>query len=199
MQLICWLMCSAGISTDRTAVYFRLASRERFAQGDSQDSSIQPPSHSVYVNNLNPEVEDEELRSLFSQFGQVSSTSINLNRDGSSKGSGVVNFVRPDSAMEAIQQLDSKEYKGNRLQISTSHRETKEQIGRKNNPQKTDLISPCNDDKRELYVRNIDESLDENSIKIAFEKVVTIEQVRIVKQRKVCKLVCNSKYARICY
>lgn len=90
--------------------------------------------------------------------------------------------------MEAIQQLDSKEYKGNRLQVSTSHRETKEQIGRKNNPQKTDLISPSNDDKRELYVRNIDDSLDENSIKLAFEKVVTIEQVRIVKQRKVCKL-----------
>jgi len=140
------------------------------------------------VNNLNPEMEDEELRSLSSQFGQVSSASINVNRDGSSKGSGVVKFVRLDSAMEAIQQLDSKEYKGNRLQVSTSHRETKEQIGRKNNPQKTDLISPSNDDKRELYVRNIDDSLDENSIKLAFEKVVTIEQVRIVKQRKVCKL-----------
>ncbi|KAG2188014.1 hypothetical protein INT44_000765 [Umbelopsis vinacea] len=99
-----------------------------------------------------------------------------------SKGSNIVNNVRKDGILDTLQNPDH-ECDGQKLKKSsttdTGVHQTSDTTHRISN-HKTDT----HEGKRELYIRNIDATLDERTIKKEFEAFVKVEQVRIVKQRK---------------
>lgn len=64
----------------------------------------------LYVGNLPPTFTDEDLRDLFSEFGeQIKSAKMILDREtGRSKGFGFVELDSKETGMEAIKKLDKK-------------------------------------------------------------------------------------------
>ena len=64
----------------------------------------------IFVARLNYSTSEDALRDLFSQFGEVSSAKIIMDRDtGRSKGFGFVEMPSDDEGNAAIQALDGSE------------------------------------------------------------------------------------------
>ncbi|MFP4375553.1 MAG: RNA recognition motif domain-containing protein [Spirochaetales bacterium] len=87
-------------------------------------------ANKLYVGNLNYRTEQESLRSLFSQFGEVVSAVILTDRDtGRSRGFGFVEMNDADSASAAIAALNGTEFEGRMLKVNEA-RERQERSDR---------------------------------------------------------------------
>jgi len=67
----------------------------------------------LYVGNLNYAVTDEELKELFSKFGEVKEINIIEGR-----GFGFVELSSPEEATKAKEELDGSEFKGRNLRVN---------------------------------------------------------------------------------
>lgn len=73
----------------------------------------------IYVSNLAFDIQDEDLKKLFTPYGAVSSAKVINDRDtGRSKGFGFVEMEDPKAAREAIQELDQSTIDGRQLKVS---------------------------------------------------------------------------------
>jgi cold-inducible RNA-binding protein len=82
----------------------------------------------LYVGNLSFTETEEDLKTLFSQFGDVTSVAIIMDRDtGRSRGFG---FVEMENADTAIAQLNGKEHGGRPLTVNEA-RERENRGGQK--------------------------------------------------------------------
>ena len=73
----------------------------------------------IYVGNLSYNVSEEELRTAFEAFGQVTSASIIKDKfSGQSKGFGFVEMPSKEEAQAAISGMNGKEMKGRTLNVN---------------------------------------------------------------------------------
>ncbi|HDZ61247.1 MAG TPA: RNA-binding protein [Candidatus Pacearchaeota archaeon] len=73
----------------------------------------------VYVGNLPFSVDDDELRKLFSSYGEMSEVSLISDKfSGRSKGFGFVTFVKSEDAQKAISEMNDKDIQGRPLKVS---------------------------------------------------------------------------------
>jgi len=73
----------------------------------------------IYVGNMSYATSEEELRELFSQYGNVLSTNIIIDRETHRpKGFGFVEMEEDEAAEAAISQLDGQEFGGRNLRVN---------------------------------------------------------------------------------
>ena len=73
----------------------------------------------IYVGNVSYGVTEKNLEDLFSEFGEVASARIIMDREtGRSKGFGFVEMPTKEEALEAIKNLDGKEVDGRNLRVN---------------------------------------------------------------------------------
>ena len=75
----------------------------------------------IYVGNLPYSVNDSALQELFSQYGNVSSARVIIDRfTGNSKGFGFVEMPEKEEATAAINALDGNDFDGRSLRVNES-------------------------------------------------------------------------------
>jgi RNA recognition motif-containing protein len=73
----------------------------------------------LFVGNLAYSTTNEQLAEYFSQFGEVSSATVIMDREsGRSKGYGFVEFADDAAGDSAVSKGDGAEYEGRRLTVS---------------------------------------------------------------------------------
>jgi RNA recognition motif-containing protein len=73
----------------------------------------------LYVGNLSYNATEEDLRSLFAQFGTVADAKIILDRDtGRPRGFGFVEMASDEQATQAIGGLNGHEFQGRALTVN---------------------------------------------------------------------------------
>jgi RNA recognition motif-containing protein len=73
----------------------------------------------MYVGNLPHGVNEDELRSLFTEFGEVASVNIIKDRfSGQSKGFGFVEMPNNSEADKAIKALNGTQLKGRDIKVN---------------------------------------------------------------------------------
>jgi cold-inducible RNA-binding protein len=73
----------------------------------------------IYVGNLPFQATEADLRSLFADYGSITSASVITDRTtGASRGFGFVELADETSAGEAITKLDGHEWDGRRLTVN---------------------------------------------------------------------------------
>ena len=73
----------------------------------------------IYVGNLSYEVTEDELRATFEEYGQVTTSTVIKDKfSGKSKGFGFVEMAEPESAKNAIEALNGKEYRGRTIKVN---------------------------------------------------------------------------------
>jgi RNA recognition motif-containing protein len=73
----------------------------------------------VYVGNLPFSVGQQELKELFSEFGEISEVSVISDKfSGRSKGFGFVTFATKEDAEKAVAKMNEKEVQGRNLKVS---------------------------------------------------------------------------------
>ncbi len=75
----------------------------------------------MYVSNLSFHTAETEIRTLFEQFGTVSSAKVITDREtGRSRGFGFVEMPSETEAAEAMKNLHNKEIEGRALSVTVA-------------------------------------------------------------------------------
>ncbi|ROO28514.1 RNA-binding protein [Salinisphaera orenii MK-B5] len=73
----------------------------------------------IYVGNLAWATDDDELRSAFEAFGEVSSAKVIMDREtGRSRGFGFVEMPDDNAAKQAIEGMNDKDLGGRTLRVN---------------------------------------------------------------------------------
>ncbi len=84
----------------------------------------------IYVGNLASEVTDEDLKNLFSGYGNI--TSVKVIKDmysGTSKGFGFVELSNQTEGQKAISELNGKDLKGKSIVVNEARPKTDSRSG----------------------------------------------------------------------
>lgn len=80
----------------------------------------------IYIGNLHFKMNEDELRQIFEQYGEISTAKIIIDKvTGKSKGFGFVEMPNDSEATEAINNLNGKDVSGRPLKV-TEAREREE-------------------------------------------------------------------------
>ena len=73
----------------------------------------------MYVGNIPYNATEEDLRGLFSEYGEIDSLKIIQDRDtGQSKGFGFIEMAEEKDTRKAIEELTGKDFMGKSLKVS---------------------------------------------------------------------------------
>ncbi|XP_062213774.1 uncharacterized protein LOC133914768 [Phragmites australis] len=123
----------------------------------------------IFVKNLSDSVDNASLQELFSKFGDVLSCKVARNEDGTSRGYGFVQFTSQEPADAAIENLNNSLFGDRQLHVATFIRKSER--------------SPNNDDKyTNLYMKNVDDDITEELIKLKFSQFGSIVSVKIMRR-----------------
>lgn len=76
-------------------------------------------STNIYVGNLTFDTDSAQLKTLFSQHGEVTKAQVVMDRDsGRSRGFGFVEMANSDEAQKAISSLSGKDMGGRALTVN---------------------------------------------------------------------------------
>ncbi len=76
----------------------------------------------IYVGSLSYDVTEDEVRDVFSPYGEISSISIIKDKfSGKSKGFGFVEVPNQAEAEEAVKVLNESEVKGRNIKVNEAH------------------------------------------------------------------------------
>jgi RNA recognition motif-containing protein len=75
----------------------------------------------IFVSNLNFKVKSEDLKQLFSQYGEVVSSKVITDKfSGRSRGFGFVEMKNDSDGEKAINELNQKDYEGRNISVSVA-------------------------------------------------------------------------------
>jgi len=81
----------------------------------------------LYVGNLEHTVTEEELRTLFSEHGEILSLDIVKDRySGTPRGFGFVEFANDEDAQKAKQALNGQDLKGRALKVDDAREQRRD-------------------------------------------------------------------------
>lgn len=81
--------------------------------------SILEENKKLYVGNLPYTATSDELKSIFSEFGEIVDAVVITERDsGRSKGFGFVEFNTIEEAKKAVEAMNQKELEGRKLVVN---------------------------------------------------------------------------------
>ncbi len=73
----------------------------------------------IYVGNLTYSLNEEDLKEIFEEYGEVSSVKVIIDKySGKSKGFGFVEMPNQDEANNAIEELNDAEVEGRNLKVN---------------------------------------------------------------------------------
>ena len=73
----------------------------------------------IYVGNLSFRATDDDIRELFTEFGEVVSAKVIMDREsGRSRGFAFVEMADKNAGLDAIEALDGAEHQGRNLKVN---------------------------------------------------------------------------------
>ncbi|KAF3903973.1 Nucleolin [Arthrobotrys entomopaga] len=136
----------------------------------------------IYVKNLDSEVSDEEFRTLFEKFGQITSASLARDGDsGASRGFGFVNFSSHEAAAAAVEALHDTELKGQTLFVGRAQKkhEREEELRKQYEAARIEKASKYQGVN--LYVKNLDDEIDDERLRQEFAPYGTITSAKVMR------------------
>merc|ERR1719192_2120255 len=152
----------------------------------------------VYVKNYGENLPDEKLEEVFSKFGKITSyklvkdhdaedkegddEGVNNSGDCKNKGYGFVSFQDSESAQKAVEELNGTEMFGKTLYVGRAQKKAERQQELR---KKFDLLKVERARKYagiNLYVKNLDDSIDDERLGKEFEPYGTVTSARVMTE-----------------
>jgi len=134
----------------------------------------------VYVKNLSETYTDEDLKQLFNTFGVITSVVIMKDENGNSKCFGFVNFQSSDSAATAVEKLNgSTTNDGKVLFVGRAQKKSEREAELKALFEQEKLKRYEKSQGANLYLKNLDKSLNDEKLKELFSEFGTIKSCKV--------------------
>lgn len=98
------------------------AEREAMLKAKFKTNTSAPVGVNLYIKNLPDDCNDVELRTMFSQFGEITSARVMCDAKNRSKGFGFVCYKTPDEATKAVTEMHLKTVKGKPLYVGLAEK-----------------------------------------------------------------------------
>ncbi|KAH7086920.1 hypothetical protein FB567DRAFT_55210 [Paraphoma chrysanthemicola] len=137
-----------------------------------------PPSNTLYIGNLYYEVTADQLKRVFTRFGEVESVKIIYDNRGLSRGFGYVEFKNIPDAQSAIDNLDMQVFEGRNLVVQFNRVKTGSRpagrftAGESNPPSKT------------LFIGNMSFEMSDKDLNDLFRNIRNVMDVRVAIDRR---------------
>lgn len=143
----------------------------------------------LYVKHFSDDIDDEKLIEAFEEYGKVSSAKIMRDRDGKSKRFAFVAYDDHECADVAVTQLHGKEVEGvtgNGFSLYVQPAQKKAQrlaeLKEKFDKIKSERIKAY--EGVNLYVKNLDDVIDDIKLRKEFEPYGTITSAKVMRDEK---------------
>jgi len=157
---------------------------KRKAEREIEEGSTEKKFTNIFVKNLDEQVSEAELREQFGAFGNITSLALMQNDEGKSKGFAFINFETMDSARTAVEGKNGFEFKGKAMYVGRAQKKSERMAELK---EKFDKIKQERINKYQgvnLYVKNLDENLEDEAFRKAFEEYGQITSCKIMRDDK---------------
>jgi polyadenylate-binding protein len=138
----------------------------------------------IFVKNLDKSVSDEALREMFVKFGEIQSCVIMKDDKGNSKGFGFINFTDHEAAAAAVEDMNAKEVETKKIYVGRAQKKAERLVTLKDKFEKMKLERANKYQGVNVYVKNLDEAIDEPTLKAEFEKYGEITSCVIMRDEK---------------
>ncbi|KAF2636173.1 RNA binding domain-containing protein [Massarina eburnea CBS 473.64] len=146
--------------------------------GARHRSPAAEPNTTIYVGNLYYEVTADQLKRIFSRFGEVSDVKIVYDNRGLSRGFGYIEFNNTNDAQAAVENLDMQVFEGRNLVVQfhkpkpNSKTRTPEGSYQANPPSKT------------LFIGNMSFEMSDKDLNDMFRDIRNVMDVRVAIDRR---------------
>jgi len=135
----------------------------------------------VFVKNFGDDIDDEKLREMFEQYGKITSHKVMSGSDGKLKGFGFVCFEKPEEADLAVAEMNEKELdNGKRIYVGRAQRKIERQGELRDKFEKLKEERLKRYQGVNLYVKNLDDSVDDERLRKEFQPFGTITSARVM-------------------
>ncbi|EDO18455.1 hypothetical protein Kpol_1032p49 [Vanderwaltozyma polyspora DSM 70294] len=135
----------------------------------------------VYVKNVDLEATEEEFEELFKKFGPITSISMEKDSEGKFRGFGFVNYENHESAAKAVDELNDLEFKSQKLYVGRAQKKYERLQELKKQYEEAKLEKMAKYQGVNLFVKNLDDTIDDELLKKEFESFGTITSVKVMR------------------
>ncbi|XVE79366.1 hypothetical protein DITRI_Ditri14bG0052500 [Diplodiscus trichospermus] len=134
----------------------------------------------LYIKNLEQSVTEDTLWEMFSPFGNITSLVVLRDFNGNSKGFGFVNFEKPEEAKNAEHSLHQTQLGSKVLYVARAQNKLEREIELQEERKQIQQHQGLNN----VYVKHINEDVDEDRLKNYFEQYGEVISVKIMRNKK---------------
>lgn len=135
--------------------------------------------NNVYVKNLSEGTTDEDLKVTFGEYGVITSATVMKDGDGKSKCFGFVNFENADDAAKAVDELNGKKFDDKEWYVGKAQKKSEREQELKNKFEQSAKEAVDKYQGVNLYVKNLDDSIDDEKLKELFSEFGTITSCKV--------------------
>jgi len=138
--------------------------------------------NNVYVKNFGDELNDDKLREMFGEYGKIISAKVMVDESGKSKGFGFVSFEEPEGAEHAVDNLNGKDLGGKIVYCGRAQKRAERQAELKDKFEKLKMERINRYQGVNLYVKNLDDNIDDERLRKEFSQFGTITSAKIMTE-----------------
>jgi len=138
----------------------------------------------VYVKDLDPAVTEAQLTEFFEKFGKTTSVAIMRNPDGTSKGFGFVCYEKHDDANSAVEKMQSQLFGNKKIWCGPAQKKSEREQELKTKFRVLKLEQMTKYSGINLYIKNLEDEINEERLKKEFTQFGTIKSARIMVDEK---------------
>lgn len=136
----------------------------------------------VYVKNIDLEATDDDFRELFGKYGEITSATISRDPEtGKSRGFGFVNYSTHDSAQKAVDEMNDKEWRGQKLYVGRAQKKHEREEELRKQYEAARLEKQNKYQGVNLYVKNLTDDIDDEKLRELFSPFGTITSAKVMR------------------
>lgn len=138
----------------------------------------------VYVKNLSEDVDDEALKKLAGEYGEVVSAVVMKDDKGTSKCFGFINFAEPDAANKAVESLTGKEVNGKSLYAGRAQKKAEREAMLRNQFEEKRAERVQKYQGMNLYIKNLHDDVNDDILREEFTPFGSITSAKVMTDEK---------------
>jgi len=135
----------------------------------------------IYIQSIPKAWNEAKLREVFEEVGPINSIFLPMEDDGTNKGFGFANFPDPEHAAKAVEKFNNMETDGQTMYVTRAMKKAEREKFLKEKWEKAKAERQKKFAGVNLYVKYLDDSIDDERLKQEFSKFGNITSAKVMR------------------
>ncbi|XP_051150811.1 polyadenylate-binding protein 2-like [Andrographis paniculata] len=153
----------------------------RRQERERETASEKTQFNNVYVKDLSESTTEDDLKKIFGEYGTITSSVVMRDADGKSKCFGFVNFENADDAAKAVEALNGKKFDDKEWYVGKAQKKSEREQELRARFEQASKETIDKFQGLNLYVKNLDDSIDDEKLKELFSDFGTITSCKVMR------------------